>query len=150
GLGLDKGDLAWTKSKLSDDSLTAHAQNKDINTDELKRLREVDRAALAGMDRVNFDSVEFNFAVQEEGNRTFDYGGEGCGAPYSLSQLTGAYQSMPDFLDNQHVIETKADADAYLARIEGLGRQMDQELEIARHDAGLGVIPPDFIIDKAL
>jgi uncharacterized protein (DUF885 family) len=150
GLGLDKGDLAWTKSAFSDESLAATAQDKDINTDELRRLREVKRSALAGMDVVNYDTVEFSLEVQEEGNRKFDYGGQGAGAPYILSQLTGDYQSVPDFLDNQHVIETKADADAYLARIEGLGRQMDQELEIARHDAALGVIPPDFVIDKAL
>jgi uncharacterized protein (DUF885 family) len=149
-LGLDKGDLAWTKSALGDESMAALAEDKDINTDQLKRLREVRRSALAGMDAVNFDTVEFNLAVNEEGNRKFEYGGIGSGAPYILSQLTGDYQGSPDFLDNQHVIETKADADAYLARIEALGRQMDQEVEIARHDAALGVIPPDFVIDKTL
>ena len=57
---------------------------------------------------------------------------------------------MPDFLDNQHIIETKGDADAYMARMEGFGRLLDQEVEVVRHDVGLGVIPPDFVIDKAL
>ncbi len=72
------------------------------------------------------------------------------GAPYVLSQLTGSYQSYPDFLDTQHSIETKADADAYLSRMEAFARLMDQEAEIAKRDYADGVIPPDFVIDKAL
>ena len=149
-LGLDKGDLAWTKALFTDNSLAALAEDKKINAEELAAVRTVDRQALAGMDAVNYDTVEFTYAVQDEANRKFAYGGIGSGAPYFISQLTGAYQSVPDFLDNQHAIETKADADAYLARIDGFGRMMDQEIEVARHDAALGVVPPDFIIDKAL
>ena len=149
-LGLDKGELAWTRSALSDTSLAALAEDKAITADELKRLREVNRAALSGMDAVNYDTVEFTLAVQHEGDGKFAYGGQGSGAPYVLSQLTGAYQNIPDFMDNQHAIESRVDADAYLARMEAFGRQMDQEVEVCRHDADLGVVPPDFIIDKAL
>jgi uncharacterized protein (DUF885 family) len=148
-LGLDTGDLAWTKSMLSDESRTTLLANRALNADELKRLREVRRTALSGMDGVNYDTVEFTFEVTDEINRKFDYGLPGGGGPYVLSQLTGAYQAIPDFMDNQHAIQTKADADAYLARIESFARQMDQEAEIGRHDANLGVIPPDFILDKA-
>ncbi len=149
-LGLDKGALAWTRSTLSETSLAALAQDKDITADQLRRLRQVKRSALTGMDAVNYDTVEFTLSVQDEGNRKFAYGGQGSGAPYMLSQLTGAYQSIPDFMDNQHAIETKVDADAYMARMEAFGRQMDQEVEVCRHDAAMGVVPPDFVIDKAL
>ena len=67
-----------------------------------------------------------------------------------ISQLTGSYQSPPDFLDSQPSIEAKADADAYLARLEAFAVALDQESEQARHDAGQGVIPPDFALDKTL
>jgi uncharacterized protein (DUF885 family) len=149
-LGLDKDTLAWTKSELSDYSLTALAENKAYTARDLKTLRSIDRKQLSGMDAVNYDTVEFTLSVQDEANRKFAYGGQGVGAPYVISQLTGAYQSMPDFLDNQHVVETKDDADAYLARMEAFGRLLDQEVEVARHDVALGVVPPDFVIDKAL
>lgn len=149
-LGIDKGTLAWTKSELSDYSLTALAENKAINARQLKELRAIDRKQLSGMDAVNYDTVEFTLATQAEGDAKFQYGGTGSGAPYVLSQLTGAYQQMPDFLDNQHVIETKTDADAYMARLEGFGRLMDQEVEVAKHDVALGVTPPDFVLDKAI
>lgn len=149
-LGIDKGTLAWTKSELSDHSLTALAENKATNARQLKELRGVDRKQLSGMDAVNYDTVEFTLATQAEGDAKFQYGGTGSGAPYVLSQLTGAYQQMPDFLDNQHVIEAKADADAYMARLESFGRLMDQEVEVAKHDVALGVTPPDFVLDKAI
>ena len=149
-LGIDKGDLAFTKAELSDNSLTALAENKVLNAAQLADLRKIDRSKLTGMDAINYDTVEFTLAVTDEGNRKFEYGGTGSGAPYVISQLTGAYQQMPDFLDNQHIIETKADADAYMARMEAFGRLLDQEADVARHDAGLGVIPPDFALGKAL
>jgi uncharacterized protein (DUF885 family) len=149
-LGIDKGELAWTKSKLGDFSLISNAQSKADNARDLAQLRAIPRAALTGMDAVNYDTVEFTLATTDTANRSFEYGGMDVGEPYVLSQLTGAYQSTPDFLDTQHTVETADDADAYLARLEGLGRLMDQELEVARHDVALGVVPPDFVIDKAL
>ena len=149
-LGLDKDDLAWTRAALTETSMAALADDKAFTADDLKRLHQIRRPALAGMDAVNYDTIEFSTAVQDEANRRFDYGGMGVGAPYIVSQLTGTYQSTPDFMDTQHPLETRSDADAYLARLESLGRQMDQEIEVMRHDAGLGVIPPDFVIDKTL
>ncbi len=149
-LGVDKDDLAWTKALLSDRSAEAIAAGALQTREQLAALRALDRKALTGMDAINYDTVEFTLAVQDEGNRKFTYAGGGSGAPYVLSQLTGSYQSMPDFLDTQHSIETKTDADAYLARMEGFARLMDQETMIAKRDMADGVIPPDFIIDKAL
>jgi uncharacterized protein (DUF885 family) len=138
-LGLDKGSLAWTKGALSEVSIPASEDAIAINRARLKSLHAVDR------DAVNYDVVDFNLTVQDEGSRFPYYGG-----PYVLSQLTGAYQGMPDFLDNQHSIETKQDADDYLSRLNAFASQMDGELEIARHDVAQGATPPDFILDKAL
>ncbi|WGM39696.1 DUF885 family protein [Caulobacter sp. NIBR1757] len=149
-LGIDNGAMAWSKSLLSDNSRTANLEARKDNTRQLAELRTIDRKSLTGMDAVNYDTVEFVLAVQEEGNSKFDYNGGGSGAPYVLSQLTGSYQSTPDFLDTAHSIETKDDADAYLSRMECFARNLDNEAETARHDAGIGVIPPDFVIAKAI
>jgi uncharacterized protein (DUF885 family) len=149
-LGLDVGDLAWTKALLADRSFAAIAAGIVQTRQQLTDLRAINRKSLTGMDAVNYDTVEFTLAVQDEGNQKFTYAGGGSGAPYVLSQLTGSYQSYPDFLDTQHSIETKADADAYLARMEAFARLMDQEAAIAARDYADGVIPPDFVLDKAL
>jgi len=150
GLGLDTGKRAYEKSKLDDRSLASIASDKARNADQMKRLKTIDRKSLTGMDAVNYDVVMYGLATQDEANRAFDYGTGGAGSPYVISQLTGAYQQIPDFLDSQHAIETKEDADAYLSRLEAFATAMDQEAEVSRHDKGLGVSPPDFALDKAL
>ena len=149
-LGLDKGERAAAKSLLDDRSLASRAKDKADNLTYLAALRGVDRKALTGLDAVNYDTVEYSLRIQAEADREFDYGGVGAGSPYVISQLSGGYQSLPDFLDSQHAIEAKADADAYLARLEAFAVALDQEVEQARHDAAQGVVAPDFVLDKTL
>jgi len=149
-LGLDTGALAGEKSLLDDRSLAASARDKTENFRRQKALAAVDRSKLTGMDAVNYDTVAYVQDVQAEADHQFDYGGSGSGSPYILTQLTGAYQSVPDFLDTQHSIATKDDAEAYLARMAAFAAALDQESEQVRHDAGRGVIPPDFVIDTTL
>ncbi len=150
GLGLDTGARADLRYQLQQGSLAAIANNKAATARRLAQLKTIDRAALTGLPAINYDTVLFTLQVDDEAGRLFDYGPGGARSPYVLSQLTGAYQSVPDFLDTQHRIETPQDADAYLARMVEFARLMDQEIEVFRHDAGLGVIPPDFIIDTTL
>ncbi len=83
-------------------------------------------------------------------NKRYAFGGGGAGSPYVISQLSGLYSGVPSFLDNQHTIETKDDAEAYLARLDQFALRLDEEAEVARHDVALGVVPPDFSIVKTL
>jgi uncharacterized protein (DUF885 family) len=148
-LGLDKGPRAAAKSKLDDASAAQVAHLRAQVAARLERFKAIDRAALTGMAAVNYDSVRFT-TEDDAANARFGYGDVGAGSPYVLSQLTGAYQSIPDFLGTQHVIETEADADAYLSRLAAFAGVMDQEAERARADAARGVVPPDFAVDGAL
>jgi uncharacterized protein (DUF885 family) len=149
-LGLDVGARAGAKSKLHDASLAGIARGKAKTAEHLARLKAIDRSALSGMAAVNYDSVLYDLTVTDRANKRFNYGGEGAGAPYVLSQITGYYQQAPDFLATEHTIETRADCEAYLARLGELARVMDEEVDRTRHDVGLGVIPPDFAIKQAL
>jgi uncharacterized protein (DUF885 family) len=85
-----------------------------------------------------------------QGAQSFKFGADGFPAPYILSQLTGAYQAVPDFLHSQQVVADQSDAEAYLARLLEFARVMDEETARARADAAAGVVPPDFIIAQAL
>jgi uncharacterized protein (DUF885 family) len=149
-LGIDTGPNAALKSRLRDESSAGIAARRARNADQLRRLRAFDASALAGMDRVNYDTILYTLESRERINK-FDFGGTGFGAsPYVVSQQTGAYQQVPDFLDTQHKVETAADADAYLARLEAFAGQIDGNTERMKHDAAREVIPPDFIIDTAI
>jgi len=149
-LGIDKGDRAYQKFMVGDRSLAQVEFFKRMNTDQLARLKTIDRKKLTGMDAVNYDVVLYGLQQQEDDNRRFQYGGGGVGGPYVLSQLTGSYSQAPDFLDSQHGIETKDDADAYLARLSAFATVLDEEREVAEHDVALGVVPPDFVLSRAL
>ena len=149
-LGLDTGKRAWEKAKLDDSSLAAIAGDKKRNTEQLNALKALDRNSLSGMDQINYDVVMFGLQSTEVADQRYNYGPGGAGAPYVISQLTGSYDQIPDFLDNQHQIATKADADDYLARLAGFATLLDQEVEVVRHDMALGCIPPDFALAKTL
>jgi uncharacterized protein (DUF885 family) len=146
-LGLDQGKYAWAKAKLTDASLAGVQEDKRQAAAQLRSLRTLDRASVTGADRANYDTVMFQL-VSAELAAPFQYG-EGV-RPYVVSQLTGTYQSLPTFLDRQHRIINKEDAEAYLARLRAFAVVLDQETERVRHDAGIRVIPPDFILDRTL
>lgn len=149
-LGMDKGANAALKYKLRDETLAGVAAAKRLNASQLQRLKAIDAAALSGMDRVNYDTLVY-VGESRAAIAAFDFGGAAFGAsPYVVSQLTGVYQSFPDFLDTKHTIETAADCDAYLSRLEAFAGQLDGDTERMKHDAALGVMPPDFILDRAL
>ncbi|HEX9159806.1 MAG TPA: DUF885 family protein [Rhizomicrobium sp.] len=149
-LGMDKGANAALKFKLRDESPGGVAAAKRLNASQIARLKAIDTAALTGMDRVNYDTLVY-VGESRAAIAAFDFGGAAFGpSPYVVSQLTGVYQSFPDFMDTKHGIETSADCDAYLARLEAFAGQLDGDTERMQHDAGLGVVPPDFILDRAL
>jgi uncharacterized protein (DUF885 family) len=152
GLGLDTGERAFLKSRLSDASAAGKMGPYRPLLDHMPQLRQIDRAQLQGRERAWLDTVLWLGERMSEA-ATFEYGGIGgynYPIPYVLSQLTGAYQNVPDFLDSQHRIETREDAQAYVSRLEEFARSVDQEVERARVDAARGVVPPAYILDKAL
>ncbi len=69
-------------------------------------------------------------------NSAFEIGG-GAGSPYVVTQLTGAYGDVPDFMDSQHPLRTRDEAEAYFARLSGYVAQLDQETAIIAEDAAL-------------
>jgi uncharacterized protein (DUF885 family) len=149
-LGMDTGARAGQKSEIDDGSPAGIERQKILIASQLARLRAFDRASLSASDAISYDVIMYGLRTTAAANAAFRYGPSGAGQPYVLSQLNGGYQQLPSFLDNQHTIETKADADAYIARLVGLAALLDQEMQVARHDLTLDVAPPDFVLAKAL
>ena len=149
-LGLDTGANADLRAQLSDQSPAARAAGKARTLAELRRLEAVDRRTLSADEQVDLDCVLYTrrsaAAVQ-----AFAFGGSGYGpSPYVVSQQTGAYQSVPDFLDTKHPLGTAADAQAYLQRLQAFGRQVSDQTAKMHEDAAAGVVPPDFILDLTI
>jgi uncharacterized protein (DUF885 family) len=149
-LGMDTGARAKQKSEIDDGSEAGIERRKALTTSQLARLRDFGRAGLSESDALSYDVVMYRLRTRDTANRAFRYGTGGAGDPYVLNQLEGSYHDLPPFLDTQHTIETKADADAYIARLAGFATLLDQEVEVARHDLAMGVTPPDFALAKTL
>ncbi|MEE3622897.1 DUF885 family protein [Nitrospirillum sp. BR 11752] len=146
--GMDTGKLAGLRAKLDDRSPAGRKADAAATESQLRRLRALDRKALTDIDAVNYDSVDYVLADAVESNRKFPFGSGG--SPYELCQLQGSYQSIPNFLDVHHPIEGKADADAYLARLEAFAGTLDTETAQFRQDAAHGILAADFMLDTTL
>ncbi|HEX8241280.1 MAG TPA: DUF885 family protein [Allosphingosinicella sp.] len=156
-LGLDKDSRAGLKSSLTDRSLHGRARLAGAAADRLRRLEAVDRAGLDPAEQIHLGVAETAHRLAVEGfrfpygdvvtlNQNFSY----RNAPYVVAQNTGAFVEVPDFLDSNHTIASPADADAYLARVEAYAEALDGETGRLAHDRGIGVVAPDFLLDKTL
>ena len=152
-LGLDKGARAGLRSQLSDYSASARLKDLSETKARLAELHSLDRGALSPTAAIHYDIVDYLLSSSATARGQFTYGDIGAGGgfvPYVISQQDGAYQAVPDFLDAQHVVQTRADAGAYLARLEAFAVALDQNSDAQRHDAATGVFAPAFSLDTTL
>ena len=151
-LGLDIGARAGLRAQFPDWSAAARtARDRRISTD-LAALHAIDRGALSDGARVAYDSAEFDLLARQRLAR-FPYHTGGFAhraGPYAVTQLGGFYTGVSTFLDSQHPVKTKADADAYIARMEATPALLDDDSAIVRANAAMGVVAPRFIIEQAL
>jgi uncharacterized protein (DUF885 family) len=151
-LGLDIGVKVAARSRVDDRSPGGRMRELAPLIRAWPQLQAIDAGRLAGRDRSDFETVAWIAAISREID-AHPFGGIDSYAypvPYVVSQLTGAYQSLPDFLASKHPIESAADAEAYLARLDAFARELGHETVLARDDLKRGTIPPDFVCDKTL
>jgi uncharacterized protein (DUF885 family) len=156
-LGLDRGKGETLKSRLTDRSLAGKAREAAEVAARLARLRLPYRGQFSASTLLDIEVVETAYRTAAEGFR-FPYGDIAVlnqnisyrNSPYAVAQNFGAFVETPDLLDSNHAVATAADAEAYLARMRVYAGQLDGETERLRHDAGLGVLLPDFLLDKTI
>ncbi|MPS70938.1 MAG: DUF885 family protein [Novosphingobium sp.] len=150
-LGLDSGANAALKSRLSGRSTADSARELARSRAELGAVKAIGSSGLGADAKLDYDVVTYQLERSIAGQQSFTYGSSGGRfTPYLISQLTGAYQDVPDFLDTQHRVNSAEDADAYLARLGAFATVLDQESERQREDAARGVYAPDYILDTTL
>ncbi len=152
-LGLDVGARAALRGQLTDRSPAGKQRMAAQVRSDLDRVNAVDVSGLSHATRTSFAVVRSAYAVALEGF-ALPYGDITVGGwrntPYVFIQNVGAYLDVPRFLDAEHRIENAQDAEAYLARLQSLATQLDGELARVQEARALGLVPPSFLIDKAL
>ena len=150
-LGLDKGARAGLKARLDDYSTAGRDKRLAETRTRVQALKAIDRNALSKASKVDLDTVLYGQESSLAAGERYRFGSVGGRfSPYVISQQTGVYQDIPDFLDNQHRVTDAADAEAYLSRLKAFAVALDQDLERMKADVAAGVVPPDFVCDLAL
>lgn len=154
--GLDTGKRAGARARLSDPSRAGRERWVADHAQRLTRLAAIDTGKLSAASKVDSDVVRYAYERIATGGEKYRFGEGPAGfgyapySPYVVSQLSGAYQSVPDFLDSNHPVKTTADAEAYLSRLEAFAGALDANTADLKADAAAGVLPPDFALDATL
>jgi uncharacterized protein (DUF885 family) len=152
-LGIDTGARAAMRYKLGDHSPAGvHRTAQTIKAD-LARAEAIDESNLSFQVRTSVDVVRSAYRTAMQGF-AFPYGDVAVGGyrntPYVVIQNVGAYIDTPQFLDTDHLIENKADAEAYLSRLAQFPAQLNGELERLKSARARGLVPPTFLADKTI
>jgi uncharacterized protein (DUF885 family) len=152
-LGIDTGSRAALRSQLTDRSLPGVKRIADQVRADLDRVNAFDVSGLSFKTRTSIEVVKSAYATALEGF-ALPYGditvGSWRNTPYVVIQNVGAYLDIPRFLDSDHRIENATDAEAYLARLQSYGKQLDGERDRIEEARNLGLVPPRFLLDKAM
>jgi len=152
-LGVDKGKRAGLRTRLGDHSAAGQQRVRQTVAADLKRAEAIDSSALSFPVRTSVEVVRSAYKTALEGY-DFPYGDVAVGGyrntPYVVIQNVGAYIDTPQFLDTDHLIETKADAEAYLSRLAQFPAQLDGELGRLRSARAKGLVPPAILVQKTL
>lgn len=153
GLGIDTGARAALKRRLGDRSAAGQRAIADHLRAHLAALKAIDTSKVSATTRTDIDVVRTAFETALDGF-ALPYGDVAVGGwrntPYVVIQNVGAYLDVPRFLDSDHSIANRDDADAYLARLTSYATQLDAETARVRAASARGVVPPDFLLDKTI
>ncbi|MBH0113588.1 DUF885 domain-containing protein [Novosphingobium sp. YJ-S2-02] len=152
-LGVDTGEHAYLRSKLEDRSAAGMASLAETLRQDLARVSAIDTSHMNPADATSLAVIKSAYATSLDGFAQ-PYGDVAVGGwrntPYVVIQNVGAYLDTPRFLDADHPVKTPDDADAYVARLGQMSGQLDGELDRMKAATGEGLVPPDFLLDRAV
>jgi uncharacterized protein (DUF885 family) len=152
-LGVDTGVHAALRARLEDRSQAGRDACAAALRQGLKAVAAVDTAPLDHATRTSLAVVTSAFSTALDGF-ALPYGDVAVGGwrntPYVVIQNVGAYLDTPKFLDADHPVHTREDADAYIARLLQFDGQLDGELGRIKAATAKGLVPPDFLLDRAI
>ncbi|NMW30867.1 DUF885 domain-containing protein [Altererythrobacter sp. RZ02] len=153
GLGVDTGAYAGLRSRLEDQTQAGQDAYAATLREDLTTIRAIDTSGFDADTRTNFEVVESGYANALDGF-ALPYGDVAVGswrnAPYVVIQNVGSYLDLPRFMDSTHPMRDAGDASAYLDRLAQVPAVLDGELDRMRAATDMGVVPPDFLLVKAV
>ncbi len=152
-LGVDVGRNAALRSQLEDQSPAGQEAYAATLRADLARVRAAGTSSLDPATRTSFEVVESAYAAALDGF-ALPYGDVAVGSwrnsPYVVIQNVGAYIDLPRFFDSTQPLNGEGDAEAYITRLAAVPGVLNGELERMKGATDMGVVPPDFLLAKAV
>jgi uncharacterized protein (DUF885 family) len=153
GLGVDVGEYAAWRSTFGTTGEAARSEYADALKELVAEVRAYPKDGLTSDQQIGFEVVETAFASALEG-MALPYGDVAVGSwrntPYVVIQNVGGYIDMPRFFGSTQPLKTPEDIGPYMSRLGEVPAILDGELERIKSARGLGVVPPAFLLDKAI
>jgi len=153
GLGVDTGKYAAWRSTFGTPGEAGRAAYAASLKDMVAEVRAYPQDGLTSDQQIGFEVIETAFSRAVEG-MALPYGDVAVGswrnAPYVVIQNVGAYIDMPRFFSSTQPLATADDVGPYLDRLMEVPAILDGERERIEAARGMGVVPPAFLLDKAI
>ncbi len=118
-------------------------ESNELTRQRLEALKGFDFAALDGDAQLSYRLFAM---LGERSLRQFQYRFHN----YPVNQMRGRHTQIPSFLINIHRVGSPEDAAAYISRLSGVQRLMQQTIEGMEARQEMGILPPEFVFPLVL
>lgn len=124
--------------KWDDISEAFELETQQLNKANLKKLHALKKAQLSEKNVLNYQLMENRLEADIAFYPWRHYN-------YPVNQMYGWHSTIPSLLINQHRIDNKSDAEAYIGRINAIPVLIDQLIEGLKIRANKNIIAPKFV-----
>jgi uncharacterized protein (DUF885 family) len=140
---LDQYGIDFHADDLADASLAEEERQRKRLRDNYEIFQRYERSRYTGQDLLSYDIWDFFFRSQLEGDRWRHHS-------FPVNQMFGIQAGLPNFMTDQHLVESERDARNYIARLEKFPVKFAQVQEGLRLREEKGLLPPRFMVEKVL
>jgi uncharacterized protein (DUF885 family) len=140
---LDGTPIAFYRDDLDDFSLAFEEREIRFLDRQIRILHQYRRDRLEPKARLSYDVLDYFLTNQQEGNRFRFHG-------YPVNQLNGIQSELPEFMISVHPLKRPSDAADYVERVGRLATALDQVVEGLEARRSKGLVPPRFVLRKAV
>ncbi|MFU7527807.1 DUF885 domain-containing protein [Qipengyuania sp. ASV99] len=153
GLGVDTGQYADWRGTFGAAGAEGREAYQATLTQLLAEARAFPRDGLTPDQQTSFEVVESAFSSALAG-MALPYGDVAVGswrnAPYLVIQNVGGYIDFPRHFAATQPLRDAQDVEYYLGRLNEVSAVLDGETDRIAEARGMGVVPPDFLLDKTI
>ena len=120
-----------------------YAEDRNKAKRRLGDLKKIDPSSLDEDTRLSYDLY-----LQKQENILEDYDFRFYN--YPVNQMFGYHAELPAFLINMHRIDSISDAEAYISRLKGIPKVMEDVIGNLKIREQNGIMPPIFVFDRVL